>query len=366
MNKKNKQNIEILAPAGYWESLRSAIQAGADSVYFGIDKLNMRARAANNFKIHDLEKIMLLLHENKMKGYLTMNIVMYDEEIKEAKKILAHAKKAKVDAVIASDFAVIEEARKKGMNIHLSTQANISNIEAVKFYSKYADVMVLARELKLEAINKIHKEIQKQQIKGPNEELIKLELFIHGALCIAISGKCYMSLATYGHSANRGDCLQTCRRKYKVYDDETGQELIIDNEYVMSPSDLCTITILDKIIETGASIFKIEGRGRSPEYVYEVTKTYKEALTLIQNKKYTEKKAKDLQENLKKVFNRGFWEGGYYLGTKINEWSNAYGSKASQIKKLVGRVINYYAKQGTASIMIEATPIRINDELIII
>lgn len=360
-----KKEIELMAPAGSWESLIAAKQAGANSVYFGIEKLNMRARAANNFKQKDLKKIMKYLHENNMKGYLTLNIVVYDEEIKQAKKIIKQAKTAKIDAIIASDFAIIQEAKKQEVPTHISTQANISNIEAVKFFSKYANTMVLARELKIDAIKKINQEIKKQKIKH-NNELIKTEIFIHGALCIAISGKCHMSLANYNHSANRGDCLQSCRRKYKVYDEETNNELIIDNEYVMSPSDLSTITILDKILESGVSILKIEGRGRSPEYVYEVTKTYKQAIKLIKEKKYTQKKAKELKENLEKVFNRGFWEGGYYLGTKINEWSNTYGSKAKETKQLVGKVTNYYEKQNVAAILIESKNIKQNDEILII
>ncbi|MFP4567508.1 MAG: peptidase U32 family protein [Candidatus Woesearchaeota archaeon] len=365
MPKNSNKKIELLAPAGSWESLRAAIQAGANSVYFGVDKLNMRARAANNFKISDLKKIMTLLHTNNLKGYLTLNIVVYDDEIKDVKKTLTAAKRAGVDAIIASDFAVITEAKTQGLNVHLSTQANISNTCAVKFYSNYADAVVLARELTLDKIKKINTEIKKLNITGPSGKLVETEVFIHGALCVAISGKCYMSLATYGHSANRGDCLQTCRRKYKVHDEETGNELIIDNEYVMSPSDLSTITILDKIISAGAHILKIEGRGRSPEYVYEVTKTYSDALKLIKEKKYTEKKINELQERLKKVFNRGFWEGGYYLGAKINEWSKVYGSKATQTKRLVGRVMNYYTKQEAAAIVIESTPIKKEDILII-
>jgi U32 family peptidase len=359
------KNIELMAPAGSWESLRAGISAGADSIYFGIDKLNMRARAANNFKIKDLKKIMKLLHEHNIKGYLTLNIVVYDSEIKQVKKIISEAKKAQVDAIIASDFAVINEAKKQEMKIHISTQANISNVEAIKFYSEYADTMVLARELKLEAIKKLNQEIKKQKITH-EKSLVKTELFIHGALCIAISGKCYMSLANYNHSANRGDCLQSCRRKYKVIDEETNNELKIENNYVMSPSDLSTITILDKIIESGVSVLKIEGRGRSPEYVYEVVKTYKEALDLIKQKKFNEKKAQELKKNLEKVFNRGFWEGGYYLGTKINEWSNTYGSKATEKKALIGRIINYYEKQKTAAILVESTPFKEKEKLIIL
>jgi putative protease len=359
-------NVEIMAPAGSWEALRAAVQAGANSVYFGVDKLNMRARAANNFKLTELKKIMTLLHDNNMKGYLTLNIVVYDNEIKDVKKTIMAAKRAGVDAIIASDFAVIAEAKAQGVVVHLSTQANVSNIEAVRFYSNYADAVVLARELSLDKIKKINSDIKKLNIKGPSEELVKTEVFIHGALCVAISGKCYMSLATYGHSANRGDCLQTCRRKYKVYDDETGNELVIDNEFVMSPSDLSTITILDEIIKSGTTILKIEGRGRSPEYVYEVVIAYKDALDLIYKKKYTKKRALELKRNLEKVFNRGFWEGGYYLGEKINEWSKTYGSKAKQTKQLVGRVMNYYEKKDVAAILVESTPFREKDVLLIL
>lgn len=358
--------VEIMAPAGSWEALRAAIDAGANSVYFGVDKLNMRARAANNFKLTELKKIMTLLHENNVKGYLTLNIVVYDDEIKDVKKTILEAKRAGVDAIIASDFAVIAEAKAQGVVVHLSTQANISNTDAVKFYSNYADAVVLARELSLEKIKKINDEIKKQNIIGPSGDLIKTEIFIHGALCVAISGKCYMSLATYGHSANRGDCLQTCRRKYKVYDEETGNELVIDNEFVMSPSDLSTITILKEIIKSGTTILKIEGRGRSPEYVYEVVKTYKEALDLIYKKKYTKERALALKGNLEKVFNRGFWEGGYYLGSKINEWSKTYGSKATQTKQLVGKVTNYYNKKEVAAIIVESKPFKKGDVLLIL
>lgn len=366
MVRKTSKKVELMAPAGSWEALRAAIKAGADSVYFGVDKLNMRARAANNFKVSDLKKIMKLLHENNMKGYLTLNIVVYDEEIKDVKKVLEQAKKASVDAVIASDFAVINEAKNMGVKVHLSTQANISNIEALKFYSNFADTVILARELSLNQIKNINQEIKKQKIKGPSKELVKTEVFVHGALCVAISGKCYMSLANYNTSANRGDCLQSCRRKYKVYDDETKKELVINNEFVMSPSDLCTITMMPLLLDAGVSLLKIEGRGRSPEYVFEVTKAYKEAIELSMKNQLTEEKAQLLKKSLEKVFNRGFWEGGYYLGSKINEWANTYGSKAKQKKLLVGRITNYYEKQSSASLIVESTPFKEKEELIIL
>ena len=359
-------SVEVMAPAGSWEALRTAIQAEADSVYFGVDKLNMRARAANNFELKDLKKVMTLLHKNGMKGYLTINIVVYDDELGEVKKVVKKAKEAGVDAIIASDFSVINCARDEGVRVHLSTQANVSNVDALKFYSEYVDAVVLARELSVERIKKINHEIKKQKIMGPSKELVKTEAFIHGALCVAVSGKCYMSLATYNHSANRGDCLQTCRRKYKVFDEETGQALIVDNEYVMSPSDLSTFGVLPLLLDAGVSIFKIEGRGRSPEYVFEVTRAYKEALDLIGSKEYDLEKAFVLQERLKKVFNRGFWENGYYLGSKVNEWSNTYGSRATHKKHLVGKVLNFYQKQKVASVLVESMPFEEGEELLII
>ncbi len=359
-------DVEVMAPAGSWEALRAAVQANADSVYFGVDKLNMRARAANNFELKDLKKVMALLHKNGMKGYLTLNIVVFDDELREVKRVVKKAKEAGVDAIIASDFSVIKCAWGEGVRVHLSTQANVSNIDALKFYSEFVDAVVLARELSVGKIKKINQGIKKQNIRGPSKELVKTEAFIHGALCVAVSGKCYMSLATYNRSANRGDCLQTCRRKYKVFDEETGQALVVDNEYVMSPSDLSTLGVLPLLLDAGVSILKIEGRGRSPEYVFEVTRVYKEAIELIRRNDYDEEKALVLQERLKKVFNRGFWENGYYLDSKVGEWSNTYGSKATHKKHLVGKVMNYYQKQKVASVLVESTSFKAKEELLFI
>lgn len=355
---------EIMAPAGSWESLRAAIKTGADSVYFGVEKLNMRARAANNFTLDDLPKIVKVC--NKVKTYLTLNIVLYDDEMDEMKKLCDAAKKNGVTAVIASDIAAIQYANSIGLEVHISTQSNVSNIEAVKFFSKFADVIVLARELTLEKIKNIIKEIKKQKITGPSNKLIRIELFVHGALCVSVSGKCYMSLAQYNHSANRGDCLQPCRRKYRVFDEETGNELVIDNKFVMSPKDLCTIGFIDKFIEAGVEVFKIEGRGRSPDYVYTVVKVYREAVDSIFEKKYTKKKISAWTKQLETVFNRGFWHGGYYLGHKMDEWAGIHGSKATKKKSYVGFVKNYYDKRKVAAIQIETGEINVKCEMIII
>ncbi|MGV8162184.1 MAG: peptidase U32 family protein [Candidatus Nanoarchaeia archaeon] len=363
--KSKSQSVEITAPVGSWESLSAAIKAGANSVYFGIGKLNMRSRSALNFELKDLKKIVAICKKQKVKTNLTLNIVVYDDELKEAKKIVDAAKLANIDSIIASDISVIEYARKIKMPVHISTQANVSNIEAVRFFSKYADVIVLARELNLAQIKKICDAIKKEKIKGPSEEIVKIEIFAHGALCVAIAGKCHMSLATYNHSANRGDCLQTCRRKYRVIDDETNQELVIDNEFVMSPKDLCTINVLDKIISSGPSILKIEGRGRSPDYVFTTVKAYKDALTLIERNEFTEEKKKELQEKLDSVFNRGFWQGGYYLGEKLGEWSGIYGSAATKNKSFIGNVQNYYSKKGVCAVFIETGDLKKGDEVLI-
>jgi putative protease len=355
---------ELLAPAGNWESLQAAIQAGADSIYFGIDKLNMRVRAAHSFTIKDLKKITSLCHKQNIKAYLTVNSVVYDPEIKEMQTICKAAKAAKIDAIIAHDLAVLTYAKKLGLRVHLSTQANISNYDALKFYRNYADAVILARELSLEQIKDIIRKIRKDQLKGTSGQLMKVEIFIHGALCVSISGKCYMSLANYNHSANRGDCLQTCRRKYRVFDEETDQELIIDNQYVMSPKDLCTITILDKLIE--ADILKIEGRGRSADYVHTVTKIYRQALEDIKAGKFSRKKGEEYKKELEKVFNRGFWEGGYYLGEKTGEWAGIYGSKASEVKEYVGKVENYYSQKKVVMVSLESGKIRKGDKVLII
>ena len=358
-------NINLLSPVGSYESLTAAIQAGADSIYFGVEQLNMRARSADNFTLKDLKKIANICKKNNIKSYLTLNTVIYDNEFNLMKKICNEAKKANISAIIASDLAVIQYANSIKLPVHISTQCSVSNIEAVKFYSKYADVIVLARELTLEQIKNIVKEIKNKQIKGPNKQLVKIELFIHGAMCVSISGKCQMSLALFNESANRGKCLQPCRREYKVTDNETGDELIIDNHNVMSPKDLCTISFLDELIKAGVSIFKIEGRGRSPEYVYTVTKVYKEAIESINKKTYTKEKINNWTKQLETVFNRGFWHGGYYLGKKLGEWSGTYGSKATTEKVAVGLVENYFPKNKVAHIKIESGQLTVNDSVMI-
>ncbi|MBU0469954.1 MAG: U32 family peptidase [Nanoarchaeota archaeon] len=352
-----------MAPAGNFESLRAAIKARANSVYFGVGQLNMRARAANNFSIDDLKEIVTICKEHEVKTYLTLNIVLYDEDLASMKKICQEAKKSGVTAVIASDLAAIQYAHSIGLEVHLSTQANISNIEAVRFYAQFADVVILARELNLEQIKTIVKEIETQDLRGPKGNLIEIELFIHGALCVSISGKCYMSLASYNFSANRGECLQSCRRAYRIIDEETGDELKIENKYVMSPKDLCTISVLDQLLDTGIKILKIEGRGRSPEYVYTVVKTYREAVDKYLAGTYNQKKVKGWVKELETVFNRGFWQGGYYLGNKLGEWSGTYGSKATKKKIQVGIVKNYFSKKGVGEFQIEAGEIKVGDEI---
>lgn len=355
---------EIMAPAGNFESLAAALQAGAHSVYFGVGKLNMRAHAAHNFSVTDLPEIVRKCGD--VKTYLTVNTVFYDEEIEEMKEVLDAAKNAGISAVIAHDIAVLQYAQKIGIPTHISTQANISNIEAVKFYSQFADVVVLARELRLDQIKKIIEDIKREKITGPSGNLVKVELFVHGALCVSISGKCYMSLQQYNASANRGSCYQACRRSYTVTDDETGEQLNINNKYVMSPKDLCMIRYLDKLLDIGVSVLKIEGRGRSPEYVHTVVSTYAEALAAISNNSYTEEKKNTLTEHLEKVFNRGFWHGGYYLGEENQMWAGIPGSKAKEIKKTVGVVLNYYSEKKIAEIEIQTNELEVGCELYII
>jgi putative protease len=357
--------IEIMAPVGSYESLASAIKAGANSVYFGIEQLNMRSRSANNFTIEDLKKIVSIAKKAGVKTYLTVNTIIYNDDIKLMKQILDAAKKTGITAIIACDIAVINYANEINLEVHMSTQTNISNIEAVKFYSKYADVVVLARELTLDQIKNICDEIKKQKITGPSGKLVEIEIFVHGALCVSISGKCYMSLALYNSSANRGACYQTCRRKYRVMDDETGDELVVDNKYIMSPKDLCTIQYIDKLIESGVSVFKIEGRGRSPDYVYAVVKAYKEAVEAVENKTFTENKIKKWEQELATVFNRGFWKGGYYLGNKLGEWAGTYGSKATKEKHFVGLVKHYYPKAKIAEIEMQKESLTTSNEIII-
>jgi U32 family peptidase len=360
----NRKDIEIMAPAGSYESLMAAIQGGANSVYFGAEQLNMRAASSNNFTIDDLQNIVSICQKHVIKSYLTVNVVVYDNEIPQMKKIIDAAKECGISAIIASDQAVINYAFSSGIEVHLSTQLNISNIEAIKFYSQWADVVVLARELNLDQVRYIHDEVVKQNIRGPRGELIKLEMFAHGALCMAISGKCYLSLHETNKPANRGECYQTCRRSYIVTDKESGYELEIDNEYIMSPRDLCTIGFLDKILDAGVKVIKIEGRARSAEYVKMVSSCYDEAVKSISAGTYSGEKINDWIKRLSSVFNRGFWDG-YYLGQKMGEWTNSYGSSATKMKIYLGKVTNYFTKINVAEIKLETGDITKGETILI-
>jgi U32 family peptidase len=360
----SRKDIELMAPAGSYESLMAAIHAGADSVYFGMNKLNMRARSSANFNEDDLDKILKICNTHNVKTYLTLNIVFYDDELEQMKKMVDIAKDKGITAVIAADLAVINYARSKNVEVHISTQVNISNTESLKFYAQFADVMVLARELDLKKVSAIYNHIDKQNITGPKGRKIKIEMFIHGALCMSVSGKCYLSLHEQNYSANRGSCLQHCRKGYTVRDKETGFELDIDNEYILSPKDLCTIHFLNKLIDSGVRVMKIEGRARSPEYVHTVTKCYDEALKSYFDDTYNETKIEQWKSELSKVFNRGFWDG-YYLGQRLGEWSHVYGSQATQRKIYVGKCTNYFTKLGVAEILCEASDIQTGDEIII-
>ncbi len=357
--------IEIMSPAGSFASLNTAIKAGANSVYFGIEQLNMRARAANNFKTSDLPEIVRICKAKNVKTYLTVNTILYDHDLTLLKKICDAAKANGVTAIIASDVAAFQYANSIGLEIHISTQQNVSNIEAVRFFAKFADVIVLARELTLNQIKKIIKQIKDEKITGPRGELIKIEIFAHGALCVAISGKCYMSLATQNASANRGACTQNCRRTYRVIDEENGEELVLDNKYIMSPKDLCTIGFLDQILKAGVSVLKLEGRGRSPEYVHVVTKCYREAADAVENNTYTPEKIADWTKQLETVYNRGLWHGGYYLGKQLGEWSGEYGSHTTTQNDYVGHVTNFFRKINVGEFLIEAGVIKAGEEILI-
>ena len=406
MNKA--KHIEIMAPAGNFECLMAAIQGGADSVYFGVGNLNMRSHSANNFTNEDLKEVVHICKEHGVKTYLTLNIVVYQTEMEDVRKALEAAKEAGISAVIASDMAVILMARSMGIEIHASTQMNISNFEAAKFYAQFADVIVLARELTLPQIKDISQRIEEEHICGPSGNLLQLELFVHGALCMSISGKCYLSLQEYGASANRGSCYQLCRRGYRVTDLETGRELEIDNKYIMSPKDLCTIEFIDKIIDAGISVFKIEGRARSAEYVKIVTQAYRQAAdacTLAcqinasykttpandstncpQEKiiepasgksvpaeskteevfgQYTDQMKQELKDRLSGVFNRGFWDG-YYQGARLGQWSEVYGNKAARKKVYTAKITNYFSKLGVAEVLVEAGELKVGDDILII
>lgn len=362
--KQNNKFIELLSPAGNFESLQAALDNGCDSIYFGVEQLNMRARSNINFQIDDLSKIFKICQKYKVKSYITINTIIYDHDLTIIKKLINTAKKSKINAIIAMDQAVISYAKKIGISTHLSTQVNITNIESIEFYSMFADTIVLSRELSLNQIKNITKQIKKKNIIGPSGNLIKIEVFCHGALCMAISGKCYLSLHSQNSSANRGACKQNCRKKYLVTDQESGFEIEINNEYMMSPKDLCTINFLDDIINSGINILKIEGRGRSPEYVATVTKCYREAINSIKSGTYSKEKINFWINELKKVYNRGFWNG-YYFGQKLGEWSKHSHNNAYQKKIYIGRGIHYYTKKQIAEFKIESFNLLIGDKILI-
>ena len=364
IKEQNINKYEIMAPVGSRESLMAAIQAGANSIYFGIGQLNMRSHSANHFTIDDLHEIASICSEHGIKSYLTVNTIIYGGDIETMHRIVDAAKEAKVSAVIAADVAVIMYCRSVGVEVHLSTQLNITNIDSLKFYAQYADVVVLARELNMEQVSEIYQRIIEDDVRGPNGELIRIEMFCHGALCMAVSGKCYLSIDNEAHSANRGDCRQVCRRSYIVTDKETGTELEVDNQYIMSPKDLKTLRFIDKMMDAGVRVFKIEGRARGPEYVYKVVTCYKEAIESVLNGTFTEEKKDKWDEELSKVFNRGFWDG-YYQGQKLGEWNKNYGSAATEKKVLVGKVVKYFSKIGVAEIAVTASEIEKGERILI-
>ena len=358
------QHIELMAPAGNFESLQAALDNGADSVYFGVEQLNMRARASINFTLNDLPEIAKRCKEKKVRTYLTLNTIIYDHDLSIVKTLINKAKECGITAVIAMDQAVIMAAREVGMEVHISTQINITNFETVKFYALFADTMVLSRELSLRQVKKITEQIEKEQIKGPSGKLVEIEIFGHGALCMAVSGKCYMSLHSYNSSANRGACKQNCRKKYTVIEQETGFEMEIDNEYIMSPKDLCTIDILDQVVDAGIKVLKIEGRGRAPEYVAKVISCYRQAIESLHNGTYQKEKVISWMQELEKVYNRGFWNG-YYLGQKLGEWSIGSGSHATQKKVYIGKGTHFFPKPQIGEFKIEAYDLSIGDTILI-
>ena len=357
-----RSDIELMAPVGSYEALAAAIEAGADSVYFGVGKLNMRSASAANFTLDDLAQIVATAHAAGVKAYLTVNTIVYEDELRTVQQVIDRARREGVDAIIATDMAVILYARRIGQEVHISTQSNISNSEAVKFFSQWADTVVLARELTLEQVETIHRAIVENDIRGPKGELVEIEMFAHGALCMSISGKCYLSLYETNCSANRGACRQLCRRKYTVRDKETGAELDIDGRYVLSPKDLCTIDFLDRFIASGVKVLKIEGRARGAEYVKRVVECYDEALRMMERGEYNPTTAAALKERLATVFNRGFWEG-YYAGRPVAEHSENYGSAATRRKVYVGKVVNFYKKISVAEVLVEAAPLEVGEEI---
>lgn len=357
-----RKDIEIMAPVGSYESLMAAISSGAASIYFGVEKLNMRSSSAANFNLEDLQKIASICAQHSIKSYLTVNCILYDEDIETMHSVIDAAKAANITAIIASDQAAIFYAAKKGVEVHISTQLNISNIDTVEFYSQWADVVVLARELNLDQVHYIYEQIALRNIRGPKGNLVEIEMFAHGALCMAVSGKCYLSLHDVNSSANRGSCRQICRRAYEVKDLDTGSVLHIENQNIMSPKDLCTIDFLDKFIESGVRVLKIEGRARGPEYVKRVCECYNEAICSILEGTYTPEKISTWKERLSTVFNRGFWDG-YYLGRKLGEWSENYGSSATKKKVYVGKVTNFFKNISVAEVLIEASTLEVGEEV---
>lgn len=360
----DRKELEIMAPAGNFECLHAAIQGGADSVYFGVGSLNMRSHSASNFKPEELAEVVRICREAGVRSYLTLNIVLYEEELEDMRQTLDAAKAAGIDAVIASDMAAIEYCRRIGLEVHISTQLSISNSEALRFYSQFADVVVLARELNLDQVRKISDNIIRDNICGPSGKPVRIEMFAHGALCMAISGKCYLSLHSYGASANRGSCYQICRRGYEVTDLETGNQLVVDNKYIMSPKDLCTIEFMDKIIASGVKVFKIEGRARSAEYVKRCASCYRTAADAVCDGTYTPELAAELKKQLAEVFNRGFWDG-YYQGAYLGQWSEVYGSQATRTKVYCGKITNWFDRIGVAEIAVESVPLHRGDRVMV-
>ena len=360
----DRKELEIMAPAGNFECLHAAIQGGADSVYFGVGKLNMRSHSAANFQPEDLAEVVRICREAGVRSYLTLNITLYEEELDAMRSALDAAKAAGVDAVIASDMAAIEYCRKIGLEVHISTQLSISNSQSLRFYSQFADVVVLARELNLDQVRKISDTIGRDNICGPSGRPVRIEMFAHGALCMAVSGKCYLSLHSYGASANRGSCYQVCRRGYEVTDLETGNQLLVDNKYIMSPKDLCTIEFMDKIIASGVKVFKIEGRARSAEYVKRCASCYRRAADAVCDGTYSPEFAAGLKKELAEVFNRGFWDG-YYQGAYLGQWSEVYGSQATRTKIYCGKITNWFDRIGVAEISVESVPVHRGDRLMV-
>ncbi len=359
------KDIEIMSPVGSYEMLAAAFQGGADSVYFGVGNLNMRSKSSKNFTLDDLENIARMCNERGVKTYITLNTVVYDSELDDMRRVVDAAKKNGITAVIASDFSVIQYAHSQGVEVHISTQSNVTNIEAVKFFSRYADVMVTARELNLTQVKAITQAIEREDIRGPKGERVRIELFAHGALCMAVSGKCYLSLDLLNSSANRGACLQPCRRPYRVTDKDGGLEMKVDNEYIMSPEDLKTVDFLDRILDAGVRVLKIEGRGRNPEYVKKVTATYRKAVNAWFDGNYTQENLEKWNRELGSVYNRGFWDG-YYLGRKLGEWTKEYGNRATKKKIYVGKVTNFFKKIGVAEIKMETHELAKGDEIYVI